>query len=67
MDMADNMVDSGKTKYSGGCACGEIRFGFYDPLLFKLACHCRDCQYTAAGGPAFVVGVLCTVIIIESI
>ncbi len=57
MDMADNMSDSGKTKYAGGCACGEIRFGFYDPLLFKLACHCRACQYTAAGGPAFVVGV----------
>ena len=51
------MAENDKTKYSGGCACGEIRFGFYDPLVFKVACHCRACQYTAAGGPAFVVGV----------
>ena len=51
------MEEIDKTKYSGGCACGEVRFGFYDPLTYKLACHCRTCQYMAGGGPAYVVGV----------
>lgn len=51
------MEETDKTRYSGGCACGEVRFGFYDPLTYKLACHCRACQYTAGGGPAYVVGV----------
>ncbi len=51
------MEETDKTRYSGGCACGEVRFGFYDPLIYKLACHCRACQYTAGGGPAYVVGV----------
>lgn len=51
------MEETDKNKYSGGCACGEVRFGFYDPLTYKVACHCRACQYTAGGGPAYVVGV----------
>lgn len=46
-----------RTKVSGGCACGEVRFGFYEPILFRAACHCRTCQYAAGGGPAFVIGV----------
>lgn len=46
-----------RTKVTGGCACGAIRFGFYEPLSFRVACHCRTCQYTSGGGPAFAVGV----------
>jgi hypothetical protein len=46
-----------KTKVTGGCACGEVRFGFYEPVAFRVACHCRACQYTSGGGPAYVVGV----------
>lgn len=46
-----------RTKVSGGCACGEVRFGFYEPVMFRAACHCRTCQYASGGGPAYVVGV----------
>ena len=46
-----------RTKVTGGCACGEIRFGYYEPIRFMAACHCRSCQYTSGGGPAYVVGV----------
>lgn len=46
-----------RTKVSGGCACGEVRFAFYEPIRFQVACHCRACQYTAGGGPAYMIGV----------
>lgn len=42
-------------KVTGGCACGEVRFGFYEPVTVKLACHCRACQYSSGGGPAYAV------------
>jgi hypothetical protein len=46
-----------RVKITGGCACGDIRFGFYGPTTFQIACHCRSCQYTSGGGPAYVLGV----------
>jgi hypothetical protein len=46
-----------RNKVIGGCACGEVRFGFYEPVAFKVVCHCRACQYTSGGGPAYLVGV----------
>jgi hypothetical protein len=46
-----------RTKVTGGCACGDVRFGFYEPTTFKVVCHCRTCQYLSGGGPAYVVGV----------
>lgn len=46
-----------KVKRMGGCACGEVRYGFYEPLLAQTACHCRACQYASGGGPAYVVSV----------
>jgi len=46
-----------KVKRTGGCACGEIRYGFYEPIVSQLACHCRACQYASGGGPAYVVTV----------
>lgn len=46
-----------RKKYAGGCACGEIRFGFYEPVLSMNACHCRACQYASGGGPAYYVDV----------
>ncbi|MFU8817614.1 MAG: GFA family protein [Pseudomonadales bacterium] len=46
-----------RVKITGGCACGDVRFGFYGPSLFQGACHCRSCQYSSGGGPAYVVGV----------
>lgn len=46
-----------RSKVTGGCACGEVRFAFYEPITFQAACHCRACQYASGGGPAYVVGV----------
>ena len=46
-----------RTKITGGCACGEVRFGYYEPTVFMGSCHCRTCQYLAGGGPAYVIGV----------
>jgi hypothetical protein len=46
-----------RVKVTGGCACGDIRFGFYGPTTSQIACHCRSCQYTSGGGPAYVLGV----------
>lgn len=48
---------SDKVKRSGGCACGEVRYGFYEPRVAQVACHCRACQYASGGGPAYVVTV----------
>ena len=46
-----------KVKRMGGCACGQVRYGFYEPRVAQLACHCRACQYAAGGGPAYVISV----------
>ena len=46
-----------KVKRMGGCACGEIRYGFYEPIEAHIACHCRACQYASGGSPAHVVAV----------
>jgi hypothetical protein len=41
----------------GGCACGAVRYGFYEPVVAQIACHCRACQYQSGGGPAYVITV----------
>ena len=46
-----------KVKRMGGCACGQIRYGFYEPIAAQVACHCRACQYASGGAPAYVVSV----------
>jgi hypothetical protein len=38
--------------FSGGCACGAIRFECSAEPLVAFNCHCRDCQ--KATGGAFV-------------
>jgi hypothetical protein len=51
-------VDPGnRVKRMGGCACGEVRYGFYEPVIGEAACHCRACQYSTGGGPAYVLSV----------
>lgn len=50
--------DQERNRINGGCACGAIRFAFYEPLLYQAACHCRSCQYTSGGGPSYAVGVV---------
>ena len=32
------------TPFSGGCACGAIRYTCTAEPLLALNCHCRDCQ-----------------------
>jgi hypothetical protein len=38
------------TPFTGGCACGAIRYESTAEPLLMLHCHCRDCQ-RASGGP----------------
>jgi hypothetical protein len=44
------------TPFSGGCACGAIRYESTAEPMVMLHCHCRDCQ-RSSGGPfsSFVV------------
>ena len=37
--------------FSGGCACGSIRYHCSAAPLAMINCHCRDCQ--RAGGSAY--------------
>jgi hypothetical protein len=39
-----------KTPFSGGCACGAIRYESTAEPMMMLHCHCRDCQ-RSSGGP----------------
>jgi hypothetical protein len=38
------------TLFSGGCACGAIRYESTAEPAIMLHCHCRDCQ-RSSGGP----------------
>jgi hypothetical protein len=44
------------TPFSGGCACGAVRYESTAQPIVMLHCHCRDCQQSS-GGPfsSFVV------------
>jgi len=37
-------------RLSGGCHCGQVRFGGEAEILWAGHCHCRDCQLTS-GAP----------------
>ena len=39
-----------ETPFSGGCACGAIRYESTAEPVLMLQCHCRDCQ-RSSGGP----------------
>jgi hypothetical protein len=39
------------TSFSGGCACGAVRYECSVEPMMSLNCHCRDCQ--RASGSAF--------------
>ena len=39
------------SSFSGGCACGAIRYECTADPVFSWNCHCRDCQ--RASGSAF--------------
>jgi hypothetical protein len=36
--------------YTGGCACGAIRYEISDEPLASTDCQCRDCQHTSGTG-----------------
>jgi len=36
--------------YTGGCACGAIRFEIADEPVFQNHCQCRDCQHQSGTG-----------------
>ena len=38
------------TPFSGGCACGAIRYECAAPPLRMVNCHCRDCQRASGSG-----------------
>jgi hypothetical protein len=39
------------TNFTGGCACGAIRYEVTAKPMMMFNCHCRDCQRTT--GSAF--------------
>jgi hypothetical protein len=45
-----------KVPFSGGCACGAIRYECSSEPLAMLNCHCRDCQQSS--GAPFASGVV---------
>ena len=36
-------------KFSGGCACGAVRFEFSSAPEFVANCYCKDCQRSSGG------------------
>jgi len=36
--------------YTGGCACGAIRYEIADKPIFMNHCQCRDCQHESGTG-----------------
>src|SRR5207249_12038429 len=42
--------------FSGGCACGAVRYECSAEPIMMFKCHCRDCQRVTGGG--FVAGLL---------
>ena len=45
------------TPFTGGCACGAIRYECSAEPLMSLNCHCRDCQRITGSAYSTVVGV----------
>jgi len=39
-----------KLPFTGGCACGAVRYECTAEPFMTFRCHCRDCQRTS-GGP----------------
>src|SRR5882724_10723501 len=42
--------------FTGGCACGAVRYRMERAPMFVHCCHCRDCQRQT--GSAFVLNAL---------
>jgi hypothetical protein len=46
-----------KVPFSGGCACGAIRYSCQSAPLYSMNCHCRDCQRESGSAYSAVLGV----------
>ena len=44
-----------KLPFTGGCACGAIRYEINAEPIVMFNCHCRDCQRVSGGGFAAAV------------
>jgi len=44
-----------KTKRSGGCQCGAVRYTLTTDAVTAYACHCRECQKQSASAFALSV------------
>ena len=44
-----------KLPFTGGCACGAIRYESSAEPIMMFKCHCRDCQHATGGGHACAV------------
>jgi hypothetical protein len=42
--------ESMSKNYTGGCACGAIRYEISDEPLASTDCQCRDCQHMSGTG-----------------
>jgi len=38
------------TSYTGGCACGAVRYEIAAEPIFQNHCQCRDCQHRSGTG-----------------
>jgi len=43
-------------KMTGGCYCGALRYEADGEPMFKVQCHCRECQYITGGMPNVTMG-----------
>ena len=43
------------THYSGGCACGAVRFEMNDAPIYQGHCQCRQCQHMTGTGHSTMV------------
>lgn len=44
------------SEFTGGCACGAVRYRLASGPMFVHCCHCRDCQRQV--GSAFVINAI---------
>jgi hypothetical protein len=43
--------------FTGGCACGKVRYRGKGPALFGLICCCLDCQKASGTGHVPIMGI----------
>jgi hypothetical protein len=52
--------------FSGGCACGTVRYECSEAPIAMLSCHCRDCQRAGGSGSSPTVVVSSTALRVTS-